>query len=111
MRSSFVFSLAGVATLGLAALYPAEGRDGPLKKLLNSRRSQVATAQEQSQTSNKTEVSTPNTLSSNEKSLGFELLFNGKDYQGWDNKGNWIVEDGAIARKDKGGGITFTAKK
>jgi|GEM_PF-258391 len=52
-----------------------------------------------------------NTLSSEEKALGFELIFNGKDYQGWENKGNWIVEEGAIARKDKGGDIAYTAKK
>ena len=36
-----------------------------------------------------------NTLSSEEKSLGFELIFNGKDFKGWDNKGNWVVEEGA----------------
>ena len=57
------------------------------------------------------EDSAINTLSSEEKSLGFELIFNGKDYNGWENKGNWVVEEGAIARKDKGGGITFNAKK
>jgi len=111
MKSSLVFSLAGVATLGLAALFPAEGRDGPLKKLLNLGKNKGEVVQEQAQASKQVEASSPNTLSSHEKSQGFELLFNGKDYQGWDNKGNWIVEDGAIARKDKGGGITFTAKK
>lgn len=111
MKSYLVFSLAGVATLGLAALFPAEGRDGPLKKLLNRGRNKGEVVQEQAQASKQLEASSPNTLSSHEKSQGFELLFNGKDYQGWDNKGNWIVEDGAIARKDKGGGITFTAKK
>jgi hypothetical protein len=52
----------------------------------------------------------PNTLSDNEKNLGFELLFNGKDLTGWDHKGNWKVEDGAIARAGKGGGITYKVK-
>ena len=51
-----------------------------------------------------------NTLSNEEKSLGVELIINGKDYKGWENIGIWVVEEGAIARKDKGGGITYNAK-
>jgi hypothetical protein len=52
-----------------------------------------------------------NSLSDAEKKAGFELLFNGKDLAGWEHKGNWSVEDGAITRKDKGGSLTFKTKK
>ncbi len=50
------------------------------------------------------------TLSADEKKLGFELLFNGRDFTGWENKGNWVAEDGAMFRKEKGGNITFKTK-
>lgn len=53
----------------------------------------------------------PNLLSAEEKTAGFELLFNGSDLDGWEHKKNWTIEDGAIARKDKGGGTTYKAKK
>jgi len=53
----------------------------------------------------------PNTLTSDEKAAGFELLFNGLDLQGWEQKGNWKVEDRAIARTGRGGGITYKVKK
>jgi len=39
------------------------------------------------------------------------LLFNGKDLQGWEQKGNWHVEDGAIARVGKGGSLVYKACK
>ena len=48
-----------------------------------------------------------NTLSAEETKAGFKLLFNGQDLMGWDHKGNWQVVDGAMARVDKGGGITY----
>lgn len=51
-----------------------------------------------------------NTLSADEKQAGFELLFDGKGFDGWEQKGNWKIEDGAIARSDKGGGLTFKTK-
>lgn len=51
-----------------------------------------------------------NTLSEAEKAAGFELLFDGQSFEGWDQKGNWKVEDGAIVRSDKGGGLTYKKK-
>jgi hypothetical protein len=42
-----------------------------------------------------------------ETRLGFEPLFDGKTLTGWEQKGNWVVEDGAMYRKDKGGSITL----
>lgn len=47
---------------------------------------------------------------SGEKLVGFESLFNGSDFRGWEQKGNWVAEDGAIFRKEKGGGLTYKAK-
>jgi hypothetical protein len=52
-----------------------------------------------------------NTLTAEEKEAGFELLFNGRDFAGWDHKGNWAVEDGALSRQSKGGGLTYNVKK
>jgi hypothetical protein len=49
-------------------------------------------------------------LSSEEKALAFESLFNGTDFTGWEQKGNWVFEDGAIFRKEKGGGLVYKAK-
>lgn len=51
-----------------------------------------------------------NTLTSTEKKAGFQLLFNGKDLNGWEQKGNWEVEDGALCRASKGSGITYKVK-
>ena len=42
-------------------------------------------------------------LSSEEQRLGFEPLFDGKSFTGWEQKGNWVIADGAVYRKDKGG--------
>jgi hypothetical protein len=53
----------------------------------------------------------PNALTGEERKAGFELLFNGTDLDGWDHKGNWKVEDGAISRADRGGGIMYKGKK
>jgi hypothetical protein len=46
-----------------------------------------------------------------EKAAGFESLFNGSDFNGWEQKGNWVVEDGAIFRKEKGGSLVYKAKQ
>ena len=53
----------------------------------------------------------PNTLTDEEKQAGFEAIFNGRDLAGWQQKGNWVIEDGALFRSAKGGGITYEAKK
>jgi hypothetical protein len=52
----------------------------------------------------------PNTLTEDEKQAGFELLFNGRDFEGWEQSGNWVIEDGAIFRSGKGGGLTYAVK-
>jgi hypothetical protein len=53
----------------------------------------------------------PNSLTPEEKAAGFELLFNGRDLEGWQQNGNWIVQDGAISRAERGGGIAYQEKK
>lgn len=52
----------------------------------------------------------PNSLSDVEKRAGFELLFNGSELAGWEQKGNWKVENGAISRAEKGGDLTYKVK-
>jgi len=52
-----------------------------------------------------------NTLSGKERSLGFELLFNGRSLAGWKHQGNWKVAKGAIARSGRGGSLVYAAKK
>lgn len=47
----------------------------------------------------------------NEKAEGFEQIFDGKSFEGWKQSGNWKLEDGAMARTDRGGGISYQAKK
>jgi len=51
-----------------------------------------------------------NSLSVKEKEKGFELIFNGTDLTGWENKGNWAPDEGTLFRKDKGGSLVFNAK-
>lgn len=53
----------------------------------------------------------PNRLTDEEKQAGFELLFSGEDFRGWEQKGNWKIEDGVITRADKGGSLVYKAKK
>lgn len=49
-------------------------------------------------------------LSDQEQQLGFKALSDGKTFQDWDQKGNWVVqEDGAFYRQAKGGDLTYTA--
>ena len=52
----------------------------------------------------------PNTLTQQEQASGFELLFDGQSLDGWNQKGNWAVEDGAIARQDRGGSLIHSEK-
>ena len=39
----------------------------------------------------------------------FTPLFNGKTFEGWEQGGNWVIEDGAFFRKEKGGPLTYTS--
>jgi hypothetical protein len=52
----------------------------------------------------------PNVLTEAEKKAGFELLFDGKGLDGWEQKGNWVVREGAIFRAERGGGLTYSVK-
>ena len=47
---------------------------------------------------------------SKQSSPDFESLFDGKSFEGWEQKGNWVIEDGAFFRKAKGGNLTYTVK-
>ena len=38
-------------------------------------------------------IAKPNSLTEKEKAAGFKLLFNGKDFEGWKQSGNWIIND------------------
>ena len=52
-----------------------------------------------------------NSLSEEERNAGFELLFSGRDLDGWEHNGNWAIEDGALHRARKGGNITYRSRK
>lgn len=43
------------------------------------------------------------------KDADFTSLFDGKTFTGWEHSGNWVIEDGAFYRKEKGGSLTYTA--
>lgn len=58
-----------------------------------------------------TSESAPNTLSPAEQELGFELLFDGQTDRGWQHKGNWVVQDGTLYRRERGGDITYTVAR
>ena len=46
-------------------------------------------------------------LSEEEKGSGFTSIFDGSSLEGWQQKGNWVVEEGAIFRKENGGSLVF----
>lgn len=50
-----------------------------------------------------------NALSPDEAGRGFVSLFDGASFGGWEQKGNWAVEDGAFARVRSGGPLTYVA--
>lgn len=55
-----------------------------------------------------------NVLTSVEKKAGWELLFDGKTFNGWKATGKaegWAIEDGAIANLVKGGGYLATEER
>jgi hypothetical protein len=39
----------------------------------------------------------------------FTPIFDGKTFDGWEQSGNWVIEDGAFYRKSRGGSLTYTA--
>jgi hypothetical protein len=49
----------------------------------------------------------PNSLTEEERAAGFVLLFDGHDFEGWKQAGNWGVRDDAMFRAERGGGITY----
>jgi hypothetical protein len=53
----------------------------------------------------------PNALTSDESRAKFELLFDGQSLSGWQQSGNWKVEDDAITREGKGGSLVYTKRK
>ncbi len=59
----------------------------------------------------------PNTLSPSEARSGWQLLFDGQNKEGWRNykketiSDGWVVEDGALTRKNKGAGDIITEKQ
>ena len=44
-----------------------------------------------------------------EAKRGFVSLFDGETFSGWEQSGNWVIEDGALYRKAKGGPLTYSA--
>ncbi|NIP95249.1 MAG: DUF1080 domain-containing protein [Akkermansiaceae bacterium] len=60
----------------------------------------------------------PNTLTEAERKEGWKLLFDGKSAAGWSSwktkkplkLGAWVVEDGALTLKKKGGGDIYTTE-
>lgn len=51
-----------------------------------------------------------NVLTAAEEQQGFQLLFNGRDLEGWKHSGNWTVEEGAIARTGRGGSLVYAER-
>ncbi len=53
----------------------------------------------------------PNALTEAEGKAGFALIFNGRDLVGWQQNGNWVVEDDSIFRARDGGDLIYPARK
>ena len=52
-----------------------------------------------------------NRLTPEEKELGFELVFNGWNFEGWKNPGGWVIEAGTFAFRERGGGLIYRVKR
>lgn len=50
-------------------------------------------------------------LSDQQRADGFVALFNGHDLKGWQHSGNWVVEEGVITRRGRGGSLVYTTEK
>ena len=46
-----------------------------------------------------------NQLTPRERDQGFQLLFNGRDFSGWRNEGNWRIREGAITCVELGANL------
>lgn len=55
-------------------------------------------------------AATPNTLAPEERKVGFELLFDGRSLDRWTHGGNWVIEDGSLFCRDRGGDVYYTAQ-
>ncbi len=54
----------------------------------------------------------PNKLTEAERAAGFDLIFDGASFDGWQQQGNWVLqEDGSMFRSERGGGISFRTYK
>lgn len=51
-----------------------------------------------------------NKLNDAERDMGFALIFDGVTFHGWEHAGNWVIEDGSVARRGSGGDITYTKR-
>ena len=47
-------------------------------------------------------------MDTTEERQGFVALSDGKSFDGWEQSGNWVIEDGAFYRKSRGGSLTYT---
>lgn len=70
----------------------------------------VSQAVDLKQVISKLEAKTMNTLSTDEAERGFVSLFDGVSFDGWEQKGNWVIENGAFSRVRGGGPLTYVAK-
>ena len=50
----------------------------------------------------------PAVLSEEEKEQGFKLLFDGRTFEGWEQKGNWVIQGDAMGCPTRGGDITLS---
>ncbi len=50
-------------------------------------------------------------LDPTEERQGFVALSDGKTFDGWDQSGNWVIDECAFYRKSRGGPLTYTATK
>lgn len=50
-------------------------------------------------------------MTEKESRQGFVELFDGESFDGWEQDGNWRIEDGAFFRAAKGGSLTYKRKK
>jgi hypothetical protein len=51
-----------------------------------------------------------NVLTAAEEQQGFQLLFNGRNLEGWKHGGNWTVEEGVIARTARGSSLVYAER-